>query len=174
MKKMVLSMVVENTSGVLSRVAGLFSRRGYNIDSLTVGVTENPKLSRMTVVAKGDSGILEQIRNQLNKLEDVKEIEELVPEHSVCRELVLVRVGADNANRKEVMALTDIFRARIVDVASDSVLIELTGNQAKIDAFIKLLGDFKVLEFVRTGITGLNRGAGAEDDYENTTHSGEV
>ncbi len=171
-KKIVLSLIVENTSGVLSRVAGLFSRRGYNIDSLTVGVTENPKLSRMTVVARGDSGILEQIRKQLQKLEDVREITELAPEHSVCRELVLVRVCADGSNRKEVMALTDIFRAKIVDVAQDSVLIELTGNQAKIDAFIKLLADFRVLEFVRTGITGLSRGDGAED-FENTTHQGE-
>lgn len=173
MKKIVFSLLVENTSGVLSRVAGLFSRRGYNIDSLTVGVTENPTLSRMTVVAIGDQQILEQIRNQLQKLEDVKEIQELAPEHSVCRELVLVRVKADGHNRQSVAAVADIFRAKIVDVAPDSVLVELTGNQAKIDAFIKLLNDFTILEFVRTGLTGLKRGAESADDYEDTIISGE-
>ncbi len=173
MKKIVLSLLVENTSGVLSRVAGLFSRRGYNIDSLTVGVTENPQLSRMTVVAIGDHQILEQIRNQLQKLEDVKEIQELVPERSVCRELVLVRVRADGQNRQAVAAVADIFRAKIVDVAQDSVLIELTGNQAKLDAFIKLLNDFTILEFVRTGITGLSRGSDTPDNFDIITHSDE-
>ncbi len=173
MKKIVLSLLVENTSGVLSRVAGLFSRRGYNIDSLTVGVTENPKLSRMTVVAIGDSNILDQIRNQLQKLEDVKEISELVPERSVCRELALVRVKADGSTRQSVAAVADIFRAKIVDVAQDSLLIELTGNQAKLDAFIKVMNEFTILEFVRTGLTGLSRGEGAPDSYDILTHSDE-
>lgn len=158
MRKMVLSILVENTSGVLSRVAGLFSRRGYNIDSLSVGETENPSYSRMTVVVSGDDQILEQIEKQLNKLEDVKEIKELVVGQSVCRELILVKVAADPKERQSIIAIADIFRAKIVDVASDSLMIELTGNQEKIDAFIHLLGGFAIKELVRTGITGLTRG----------------
>lgn len=158
MKKMVLSILVENTSGVLSRVSGLFSRRGYNIDSLTVGETENPALSRMTVVVNGDSQILEQIRNQLQKLEDVVEIKELAPASSVCRELVLVRVRAQEKERQAVMAVVDIFRAKIVDVAKDSLMIEMTGSIEKVDAFIRLLDEFTILEFVRTGLSGLSRG----------------
>jgi acetolactate synthase-1/3 small subunit len=115
MRKMVLSILVDNTAGVLSRVSGLFSRRGYNIDSLTVGETENPELSRMTVVVNGDDQILEQIRNQLSKLEDVAEIKELLSEESVCRELILVRVQAKDNDRQAVIAVADIFRAKIVD-----------------------------------------------------------
>ena len=162
MRKMVLSILVDNTAGVLSRVSGLFSRRGYNIDSLTVGETENSKVSRMTVVVNGDEQILEQIRNQLQKLEDVLEIVELHSNESVCRELILVRVQAGDVDRQAVIAVADIFRAKIVDVAKESLMIELTGNQAKIDAFIKLLDGFKIIEMVRTGITGLSRG-GAGD-----------
>lgn len=165
MRKMVLSILVENTAGVLSRVSGLFSRRGYNIDSLTVGETENPTFSRMTVVANGDEQILEQIRNQLQKLEDVVEIKELHSEESVCRELILVKVSAGESERKDVIAVADIFRAKIVDVAKESLMVELTGNQAKIDAFINLLDGFKILEMVRTGITGLSRGSGDIADY---------
>jgi acetolactate synthase-1/3 small subunit len=163
---MVLSILVDNTAGVLSRVSGLFSRRGYNIDSLTVGETENPELSRMTVVVNGDDQILEQIRNQLSKLEDVAEIKELLSDESVCRELILVRVQAKDNDRQAVIAVADIFRAKIVDVAKESLMIELTGNQAKINAFIKLLDGFNILEIVRTGITGLSRGgAGDIADY---------
>lgn len=158
-------MLVDNTAGVLSRVAGLFSRRGYNIDSLTVGETENPIFSRMTVVVSGDDQILEQIRKQLNKLEDVKEVRELLPEESVCRELILVKVQASVKDRQAIIAVADIFRAKIVDVALDSMMIELTGNQAKLDAFINLLDGFTIKELVRTGITGLTRGAGDIADY---------
>lgn len=166
MRKMVLSILVDNTAGVLSRVSGLFSRRGYNIDSLTVGETENPELSRMTVVVNGDDQILDQIRNQLCKLEDVVEIKELLSDESVCRELILVKVQANETNRQAVIAVADIFRAKIVDVAKESLMIELTGNQAKINAFIKLLDGFNILEIVRTGITGLARGgAGDIADY---------
>lgn len=166
MRKMVLSILVDNTAGVLSRVSGLFSRRGYNIDSLTVGETENPELSRMTVVVNGDDQILDQIRNQLSKLEDVVEIKELLSDESVCRELILVKVQANETDRQAVIAVADIFRAKIVDVAKESLMIELTGNQAKINAFIKLLDGFKILEIVRTGITGLARGgAGDIADY---------
>lgn len=165
MSRIVLSILVENTAGVLSRVAGLFSRRGYNIDSLTVGETEDPAVSRMTVMASGDNQILEQIGKQLSKLEDVREIKELKPNSSVCRELVLVKVHAQAENRQSVIAVADIFRAKIVDVAQDSLMVELTGNQAKIDAFIKLLDGFQILELVRTGITGLERGSGDIADY---------
>ena len=154
MGKMVLSILVDNTSGVLSRVAGLFSRRGYNIDSLTVGETEDSLFSRMTVVADGDDQTLEQIVKQLNKLEDVKEIKELVSGESVCRELVLVKVEADITQRQSVIAVADIFRANVVDVAKDSLMVELTGNQAKVDAFINLLDGLVIKELVRTGITG--------------------
>lgn len=165
MKKMVLSILVDNTAGVLSRVSGLFSRRGYNIDSLTVGVTQDPFYSRMTVVVNGDDQILEQIGKQLLKLEDVREVRELLPEESVCRELILVKVLAAVEERQAVIAVADIFRAKIVDVAMESLMIELTGNQAKIDAFIKLLEGFTIKEMVRTGITGLARGSGDIADY---------
>ena len=129
MSKVVLSILVNNTSGVLSRVAGLFSRRGYNIDSLTVGETENPAFSRMTVSVTGDDIVLEQIEKQVNKLEDVKSVKQLTGEASVCRELILVKVEADKDARPAINAIVDIFRAKIVDVADNSMMIELTGNQ---------------------------------------------
>lgn len=165
MNQVVLSVLVDNTAGVLSRVSGLFSRRGYNITSLTVGETQDPTISRMTVVVKGDNQIIEQIKKQVLKLEDVREITELVPGDSVIRELILVKISANIENRQSAIALADIFRAKIVDVSVDSMVIELTGNQAKIDAFIKLLEGFTVKEFVRTGITGLERGTGDMADY---------
>lgn len=158
MRKMVLSIFVENTFGVLSRVSGLFSRRGYNIDSLTVGVTENPERSRMTVVVTGDEQILDQIKKQVEKLEDVREVKELMPSESVYRELILIKVGATADQRQAVISIAEIFRAKIVDVTPDSITAELTGDQEKLDAFIKLLEDYKILEIARTGITGLSRG----------------
>lgn len=158
MRRMVLSILVDNTSGVLSRVAGLFSRRGYNIDSLTVGETENPLYSRMTVAVTGDDSILEQIEKQLAKLEDVRSIKELEDNASVCRELILVKVEAGREARPSINAIVEIFRAKIVDVAETSMMIELTGNQAKLDAFTKLLDGYEIKELVRTGITGLTRG----------------
>lgn len=165
MKRMVLSILVDNTAGVLSRVAGLFSRRGYNIDSLTVGETQDPSISRMTVLAHGDDQILDQIKKQLQKLEDVIEMIELAPDESVTRELVLVKVNACEKDRQAVISIADIFRAKIVDVALESLMIELTGNQAKIDAFIKLLEQYTIKELVRTGITGLARGSGDIADF---------
>ena len=159
MKKKVLSILADNTAGVLSRVSGLFSRRGYNIDSLTVGETEDPRFSRMTMVARGDDQILEQIENQLAKLEDVREVKELKDGSSVCRELVLITVGVEPKQRPELVSVVDIFRANIVDVETDSVMIEMTGNQEKINAFIRLLDGYEIKEMVRTGITGLSRGA---------------
>ena len=158
MRHAVFSIRVENSAGVLSRVAGLFSRRGYNIDSLTVGETTDPKVSRMTVTVTGDDDVLEQIEKQLSKLIDVKEVVELPAEASVCRELVLVKVECDTTRRQEIIAISDIFRANIVDVSTKSVIIELTGAQSKLNAFIELLNGFKITELARTGITGLARG----------------
>ena len=158
MRHAVFSILVENSAGVLSRVAGLFSRRGYNIDSLTVGETTDLKVSRMTVTVTGDDDVLEQIEKQLSKLIDVKEVVELPAEASVCRELVLVKVECDTTRRQEIIAISDIFRANIVDVSTESVIIELTGAQSKLNAFIELLNGFKITELARTGITGLARG----------------
>jgi acetolactate synthase-1/3 small subunit len=158
MKVRVFSMLVDNTAGVLSRVAGMFSRRGYNIDSLTVGETADPRFSRMTVVVSGDEPILEQIEKQLRKLEDVLDIKKLEEGESVCRELILVKVKVSAKERQALIAIADIFRAKIVDVATQSLVIELTGNQSKLDAFVKLLEGYEILELARTGITGLSRG----------------
>ena len=159
MKRVVFSILVDNTSGVLSRISGLFSRRGYNIDSLTVGVTADSRYSRATVVAKGDETILEQIEKQLSKLVDVIDIKRLEPENSICRELIMVKLKVDEQNRQAVIAVANIFRAKIVDVGKRSLVIELTGDQSKVDAFLDLLGGYEVLELARTGITGLSRGA---------------
>jgi len=158
MGKRVLSMLVDNTSGVLSRVSGLFSRRGYNIDSLTVGTTTDPRYSRMTVVVTGEEWVLDQIGKQLAKLVDVKDIKELKPGASVCRELILVKVSAMAEDRTAIISIADIFRAKIVDVSIDSLTIELTGDQSKLDAFIGLLAGYEIHELARTGITGLSRG----------------
>lgn len=158
MKKRVLSLLVVNSSGVLSRVSGMFSRRGYNIDSLTVGVTEDPKYSRMTVVVSGDDRTLDQIEKQLYKLEDVIQVTELKDDESVCRELVLVKVKADKDEKQQIIAVADVFRAKIVDVAVDSLMIELTGNINKVEAFLGLLDGFEIKAIVRTGLTGLLRG----------------
>ena len=164
--KMVLSILVENTSGVLSRVSGLFSRRAFNIDSLSVGTTQNGGVSRMTIAASGDEQTLEQIKNQLNKLVEVKELVELKADSSVCRELILSKLAVDAAKRQSVVAIADIFRAKIVDVGVDTMMIELTGNQSKIDAFLELLEGNEILELVRTGITGLARGTDIADFSE--------
>ena len=158
MNKKVLSVLVDNTSGVLNRAAGLFSRRGYNIDSLTAGETENPKYSRMTIVVTGDDDILEQIVKQITKLEDVRRVDVLEPSDSVTRELILVKIKAEPAQRQQVISITEIFRANIVDVARDSLMIEITGSQSKLKAFLSLVEDYEILELVRTGITGLARG----------------
>ena len=159
MSRAVFSLLVENTAGVLSRISGLFSRRGYNIDSLTVGETENPLYSRMTVVAKGDDEILEQIRRQLEKLVDVIEINELKSHStSVCRELLLIKIEVKPEEREKLVSVVNIFRAKIIDVSEESMIVELTGNQAKVDAFMRLIKEFTVREMARTGLTGLSRG----------------
>lgn len=159
MSRHVLSILVENQAGVLSRVSGLFSRRGYNIDSLSVGITNNPDLSRITIVANTkDDFILDQIKKQLNKLIDVVKIIELKPYESVYRELALIKVKCNDENRTAVTSIVDIFRAKIVDVSSESLTIEITGDQNKLKAFIELMNQFGIKEIVRTGLTALERG----------------
>ena len=158
MRRKVFQLLVDNTSGVLSRISGLFSRRGYNIESITAGVTADPRFTRITIVTSGDDEILDQIEKQVEKLVDVRDIKELEPDNSVYRELALIKVRTNNEQRQGVIAVADIFRAKIIDVASDSLIVELTGNQAKIDAFINLLDGYEILELARTGIAGLGRG----------------
>ena len=159
MQKKVFQLLVDNTSGVLSRISGLFSRRGYNIESITAGVTADPRFTRITIVASGDDEILDQIEKQVEKLVDVRDIKELKPDESVYRELALIKVRASSTERQGVIAVADIFRAKIIDVAQESLIVELTGNQDKIDAFIKLLDGYEILELARTGITALSRGS---------------
>ena len=154
----VFSLLVDNNPGVLSRISGLFSRRGYSIDSITAGVTADPRFTRITIVSSGDELILSQIEKQVRKLEDVIEIKVLHPEDSVYRELIMVKVKANKSERSEIISVADIFRAKIVDVEKDSLMVELTGTQSKLDAFLNLLGGYDILELARTGITGLNRG----------------
>ena len=158
MQKRILSLLVDNTAGVLSRISGLFSRRGYNIDSLSVGVTADERFSRMTVVCSGDALILEQITKQLAKLVDVRDIKVLEPDNSVSRELVLVKVTAKPEQREGIISIANIFRANVIDVGKDSLVIELTGSKSKLGAFVDLLEDYEILELARTGITGLSRG----------------
>ena len=154
----VFSLLVDNNPGVLSRVSGLFSRRGYSIDSITAGVTADPRFTRITIVASGDELILSQIEKQVRKLEDVIEIKVLDPDDSVYRELIMVKVRANKTERTEIISVADIFRAKIVDVEKDSLMVELTGTGSKVDAFLELLEGYEILELARTGITGLQRG----------------
>lgn len=158
MRKKAFQLLVDNTSGVLSRISGLFSRRGYNIESITAGVTADPRFTRITIVASGDDEILAQIEKQVAKLVDVRDIKELKPEDSVFRELALIKVRANASDRQGVISVVDIFRAKIIDVAPESLIIELIGNQDKVDAFIALLDGYEILELARTGIAGLGRG----------------
>ena len=152
-----ISVLVENKFGVLTRVAGLFSGRGYNIDTLNVGPTHDPSMSRMTIVTLGDDATLEQIVKQLNKLADVIAVQDFREGEFVDRELVLVKVAVDTKSRAEVMQITDIFRAKIVDVQPDSLTIEITGNESKVEKFIHLMGTFGVQELMRTGKVALPR-----------------
>ncbi|MCR5500437.1 MAG: acetolactate synthase small subunit [Acetatifactor sp.] len=158
MQQRVFQLLTNNTSGVLSRITGLFSRRGYNIESITAGVTADPKYSRITIVTSGDDEILEQIEKQLEKLVDVKDIKELKPAESVYRELVLIKIRVTAQQRQNVLSVANIFRANVIDVSADSLIVELTGNQSKIEAFINLLEGYEILEIARTGIAGLCRG----------------
>lgn len=156
--KHTLSVTVENRPGVLTRVATLFRRRGYNIDSLTVGTTENPSISRMTIVVHGDDQIIEQVSKQLYKLVDVIKVVDITKEHTVDRELVLIKVKADNNVRAEIVQIVDIFRARIVDIGRNSLIVEATGDQRKIDALEDSFRPFGIIELVRTGKIAMARG----------------
>ena len=160
MRRKVLQLLVDNTSGVLSRISGLFSRRGYNIESITAGVTADPRYTRITIVTSGDDEILEQIEKQVAKLEDVRDVKTLEPENSVYRELALIKVRCAPEQRQEIITIadTDNFRAKIIDVCKEALIVELTGNQDKIDTFIGLLENYEILELARTGIAGLGRG----------------
>ena len=154
----VFSLLVDNNPGVLSRVSGLFSRRGYSIDSITAGVTADPRFTRITIVASGDELILEQIEKQLAKLEDVVDVKILEPGSSVTRELMIVKISAKAEDRQSVLTITDIFHGKVVDVTHDSMVIEVTGHQDKLQSFLDMLADYEILELARTGLTGLTRG----------------
>ena len=158
MKQQILSVLVENNPGVLSHVAGLFSRRGYNIDSISTGPTMDPRYTRLTIVTSGDEQILEQIEKQVMKLEDVKYLKKLKARDSVCRELILVKIRASNVERQQVINVTEIYHGRIVSTTKEAMVVELTGTQDKLDAFLTLLSDYEILELARTGLTGLSRG----------------
>ncbi|MSR77847.1 MAG: acetolactate synthase small subunit [Candidatus Omnitrophica bacterium] len=155
--KHTVAVLVENSFGVLARVAGLFSARGFNIDSLAVGETHDPQISRMTIVAHGNDRVLEQIMKQLAKLIDVICVEDLKPEDMMERELVLVKVQANAATRNDIMQIVNTFRAKIVDVSQDTLTIEVTGGESKVDAMLELLQPFKLLEVVRTGTVAISR-----------------
>jgi acetolactate synthase-1/3 small subunit len=166
MQTKVFSLLVNNNTGVLSRVAGLFSRRGYNIDSITSGTTMDKSLTLITVVATGDTRVLSQIEKQLSKLEDVVDIKILEDGKSVCRELIMVKIRANASQRAEVISVADIFRAKIVDVEAESLMLEMTGNRSKVEAFLNLLSSYEILELARTGLTGLSRGSDGVFDTE--------
>ncbi len=163
MKRKVLSILVENTSGVLSHVSGLFSRRGYNIDSISAGVTADPRFTRITIVSSGDELLLEQIEKQVAKLEDVVDIKILKNTASVTRELMLCKISTKvKEDQKSVFSLKDMidnFHGKVVDQTPDSVVVEVTGNTDKLDSFLEMVGSYEILELARTGLTGLSRGA---------------
>ena len=154
----ILSLLLENEAGALSRVSGLFSARAFNIESLTVAPTEDPTVSRMTLVTSGSDAIIEQITKQLNKLVDVVKVVDLNEYRHIERELMLIKVSAQKADRDEVKRMVDIFRGRIIDVTENSYTIEMTGTAEKLDAFIEALDDSLILEVVRSGVSGISRG----------------
>jgi acetolactate synthase-1/3 small subunit len=153
-----ISVLVQNHSGVLARVSGLFSARGYNIESLTVGTTLDPEFSRITLVVSGDDQVLEQVEKQLAKLVEVVKVGDLKPETAVLRELALVKIKAEGSSRLEVFEMANVFRAKVVDVSPASLTVEVTGAHEKIEAFLELAKPHGILEFVRTGVAGLSRG----------------
>ena len=152
-----VAVLVENNPGVLAKVANLFSRRGYNIDSLVVSDTEDKAISRMTIVVDGDERTIEQVTKQLHKLVDVIKVNDLTNDETVCRQLLLVRVAADRDTRGEIIQLMDIFRARIIDIGRRSLIIEATGDESKIEAILKSLQPFGIQEIVKTGISAMVR-----------------
>ena len=159
MQKFVISLLVDNVPGVLSRISGLFSRRAYNIESITAGVTANPRITRLTIVSSGDEQVLEQIVAQLDKQVDVRNIKVLQPDNSVVHELILVKIMADENQREKLITIANIFRAKIVDVQKDCIMLELTGSQEKLAAFLEMCSTYKIAELARTGLAGLARGS---------------
>ena len=156
--KQILSVLVQNHPGVLVRVSGLFSSRGYNIESLAVGETEDPEVSRITLVVSGDESVLDQLIKQLSKLIEVIKVRDLKPEGSIKRELALVKVSAEQKQRQEIFELVNVFRAKIVDVTPTSMVLEVTGDYQKVEAIIDLVRPFGILELVRTGSVAITRG----------------
>ena len=156
--KHTISVLVENKPGVLTRISTLFAARGYNIDSLAVGETDDPTVSRMTIVVAGDEAILEQVKKQLNKLIDVIKVSDFLNVAHIERDLILLKVRADKSVRNEIIQIVDIFRAKIVDVSANTVIIEMTGDEEKIQALINMLKPFGIKEMARTGIIAMARG----------------
>ena len=161
----VLSALVQNVPGVLSHISGMLASRGYNIDSLAVGETETPHLSRMTFVIVGDDRVLEQVRKQLEKIVTVVRVDDISSQNFVERDLMLIKVAAARGQRSDVRELADIFRARIVDVAADMVMIEISGQERKIEAFIEMMRPFGIIELVRTGRIAMVRGSNHGDSH---------
>jgi len=159
--KHTIAAIVENRPGVLVRIAALFSRRGFNIDSLTVGATDNPDYSRMTITVEGDEIVLEQVTKQLNKLVNVIHVSELAPAESVERELAIIKVAARKEDRSEIMQIVSVFRAKIIDVSPRSMIVEVTGSEDKVEAMVRLLRQFGIKEMARTGKVSMARGAKA-------------
>jgi acetolactate synthase I/III small subunit len=159
MSRHTLSVLVEDKPGVLARIAGLFSRRGFNIESLAVGPTEHPDISRMTIAVNVEDSPLEQVTKQLNKLVEVIKIVELDPEASVTRELVLVKVAATTENRGQVLDTVQLFRAKVIDVASDAITVQITGNAGKIADFLRIMEPFGIRELVQSGMVAIGRGS---------------
>ncbi|MCK9582431.1 MAG: acetolactate synthase small subunit [Endomicrobiales bacterium] len=156
--KHTISVLVENKFGVLARIATLFAARGFNIDSLAVGETENVDVSRMTIIVNGDERILDQVEKQLNKLVDIIKVSDFSSAGHVERDLALIKVKTNKTNRSEIMQITDIFRAKIIDVAAQSVTVEITGDEEKITALVSMLKPFGIKEMCRTGIIAMARG----------------
>lgn len=156
--RFILAVLVSNQFGVLSRVSGLFARRGFNIDTLTVGTTENPEFSRITVTARGNEKVIEQFIKQLSKLQDVKKIEFLPKATTVVKELLLIKVKISNKTRREIMDAATVFHSKVVDLTTASMTIEITGEDTKLDAFIEYLRPYGILEICRTGVVALERG----------------
>ncbi len=158
MKQYVIGVIVANITGVLSRVSGMFTRRGFNIDSLTVGETESSSFSRITIAFHGDEDLKERILQQIKKLHDVREVEVLDKKDTVIRELLLIKLRNKTENRQDIMTAVEIFRSKIVDYSASSLLIEITGETSKIDAFIELVKPYGIMEMCRTGIVAIERG----------------
>lgn len=166
MSKKVFSLLVEDNAGVVSRITGLFNRRSYGIDSISAGSTDDPKLARVTIATHGDDEVLDQIAKQLAKLEEVIQIRVLDPGNAIIRNLVLIRVRVSEAERAQFIAASEVFRANVVDIALDSLTFEITGSDDKVQAFMRLMGQDRIMRVATTGVTGLTRGMADADEVE--------